>query len=112
MEPEARCLTCNDGHKSDGNGGCELCSSDECCLGNTTFPITSHCISCDDDGNGCGKCSKGYYIDDDDGYSCVKCENNTCCPGNTHNPVDLDCFKCADDGMSCYSCPINTKLMS
>ena len=65
MESGARCETCNNGFKSDGNGGCVSCSSDECCPENITFPVTSHCVKCNDDENGCGKCSKGYYIDDD-----------------------------------------------
>ena len=41
-------------------------------------------IKCDVSGNGGGKCSLGYYIDDSTG-SCVKCDEHTCCPGKTHN---------------------------
>ena len=72
--------------------------------------MTSHCVECNDDENGCMMCSKGYYIDDDDG-SCVKCENHTCCPGNTHNqPSASGCLECSNDGMRCVSCVENTTL--
>ena len=66
MEEGARCETCNNGFKSDGNGGCVSCSSDECCPENSTSPPTriDNCDECDESGNGCGKCASGYYIDD------------------------------------------------
>ena len=110
MESGARCETCNNGFKSDGNGGCVSCSSDECCPENITSPVASHCIECDESGNGCGKCASGYYIDDSTG-SCVKCDEHTCCPGNTHNqPSASGCLECSNDQMRCVSCIENTTL--
>ena len=111
MESGARCETCNNGHKSDGNGGCVSCSSDEFCCGNTTSPTRiDNCDECDESGNGCGKCASGYYIDDSTG-SCVKCDEHTCCPGNTHNqPSASGCLECSNDQMRCVSCIENTTL--
>ena len=109
MESGARCETCNNGHKSDGNGGCVSCSSDECCPANTPFPEGTNCLSWKECFTKCLKCSSGYYIDDSTD-SCVKCDEHTCCPGNTHNPIDLGCLECSNDQMSCVSCIENTTL--
>ena len=100
MESGARCETCNNGFKSDGNGRCLKCDEN-------TPPIPNCVIL--EDCDKCGKCSSGYYINDSTG-SCVKCDEHTCCPGNTHNPIDLGCLECSNDGMRCVSCPINTTL--
>ena len=103
MEPGARCETCNNGYNISTNGNCLKCEEN-------TPPIPNCVIleECDK----CGMCSKGYYIDDDDG-SCVKCEDHTCCPGNTHNhPSASGCLTCSGDQKKCDSCPINTTLKS
>ena len=81
MSEWARCETCNNGFKSDGNGGCVPCSSGEFCCANSVSPELN-CIECDESGNGCGKCSSGYYIDDSTG-SCVPCGPNGCPEGDT-----------------------------
>ena len=111
MKSNSRCLTCDTGHKSNGDGGCVACGSDECCPENITSPVTSHCEKCDDDGSGCGECSKGYYINDADG-SCQQCEKSKCCPGYTHFQGASGCHECTSDQVSCASCPENTTLKS
>ena len=109
MDSDATCLSCNEGHKSDGDGGCVECDSGECCPPNTSSPTASHCITCSVDGNGCEKCSEGYVIDDVDG-SCVECNEHECCPGNTHTPSAFNCHECSNDKTRCVSCIINTTL--
>jgi len=60
MDAGSKCETCNSGYKSNGHGGCVVCSSDECCPENTISPVTSHCVACDTDSKSCRICEEGY----------------------------------------------------